>query len=44
MSSQVQNGTRNVGYVSTSAHFESPSPSQVMTWASGKKRSDVGTR
>src|SRR5262245_50732255 len=44
ISSQVQNGTRNVGYVTTSAHFESASPSQLMTWASGRKRSDVGTR
>ena len=44
MSSHVQKGTRKVGYVSTSAHFESPSPSQLMTWASGKNRSDVGTR
>src|ERR671918_1352801 len=44
ISSHVQNGTRNVGYVTTSAHLESPSPSQFTTWASGRKRSDVGTR
>ena len=30
--------------MTTSAHFESPSPSQFTTWASGKNRSDVGTR
>ena len=44
MRSQVQNGTRKVGYVSTSAHFESPIPIQLMIWASGKNRSEVGTR
>ena len=44
MRSHVQKGTRNVGYVRTSAHFESAMPSQLMTWASGKNRSDVGTR
>src|SRR5215510_14057507 len=44
MSSQVQNGTRKVGYVTTSAHFESPSPSQLTTCASGRNKSDVGTR
>src|SRR5512144_1970733 len=44
MRSQVQNGTRKVGYVSTSAHFESAMPSQLMTWASGRNSSDVGTR
>jgi hypothetical protein len=44
MSSQVQNGTRKVGYVTTSAHLESPSPSQFTTWASGRNKSEVGTR
>src|SRR5678815_5832888 len=44
MRSQVQKGTRNVGYVRTSAHFESARPTQLTTWASGKKSSDVGTR
>src|SRR5437588_13051618 len=44
MSSHVVKGTRNVGYVTTSAHFESASPIQLMTWASGRKSSDVGTR
>src|SRR5262245_66284810 len=44
MRSQVQNGTRNVGYVTMSAHFESARPSQLTTCASGRKRSDVGTR
>src|SRR5713226_947550 len=44
MRSHVQNGTRKVGYVTTSAHFESPSPSQFTTWASGRNRSEVGTR
>ena len=44
MRSQVQNGTRKVGYVSTSAHFESARPIQFTTWASGRKSSDVGTR
>src|SRR3970040_2049357 len=44
MRSHVQNGTRKVGYVTTSAHLESPSPSQLTTWASGRKSSEVGTR
>src|SRR5213593_2181235 len=44
MRSQVQNGTRNVGYVTTSDHLESPRPSQLTTWASGRKSSDVGTK
>src|SRR5205814_5279361 len=44
MSSHVQNGTRNVGYVTTSAHFESARPIQLMTWASGKNSNEVGTR
>src|SRR6266508_2362723 len=43
MRSHVQNGTRNVGYVSTSAHLESPSPIQFTTCASGRNRSEVGT-
>src|SRR3970282_1469283 len=43
MRSQVQNGTRKVGYVTTSAHLESPRPSQLTTWASGRKRSEGGT-
>src|SRR4029077_6346460 len=44
MRSQVQNGTRKVGYVSTRAHLESARPSQFTTCASGRKRSEVGTR
>src|SRR5215471_1204947 len=44
MRSHVQNGTRNVGYVTTRAHLESPRPSQFTTWASGRNRSEVGTR
>src|SRR4029450_8906179 len=43
MRSHVQNGTRKVGYVRTSAHFESARPIQLTTWASGKKSSDGGT-
>src|SRR5712692_9612324 len=44
MRSHVQKGTRNVGYVMMSAHLESLNPSQLMTWASGKNNSEVGTR
>ncbi len=44
MRSQVQNGTRKVGYVRTSAHLESPKPTQLTIWASGRNRSEVGTR
>src|SRR5204863_1019339 len=44
MSSHVVKGTRNVGYVTTSAHFESARPIQLITCASGRNSSDVGTR
>ena len=44
MRSQVQNGTRKVGYVMTRAHFESASPTQLTIWASGRNSSEVGTR
>src|SRR5262249_40831056 len=44
MSSHVQNGTRKVGEVTTSAHLESARPIQLITGASGKNSSEVGTR
>ena len=44
MRSQVENGTRNVGYVTTSAQIESESPSQLITCDSGRNRSVGGTR
>ena len=43
-SSQVQNGTRNVGYVTTSAHRLSERPSRFTTVLRGRKSSDGGTR
>src|SRR5512132_2601789 len=44
MSSQVQNGMRNVGYVRMSAHGVSPSWKVRMILASGMKSSVGGTR
>src|SRR5919108_1559118 len=44
MRSHVQNGTRNVGYVTTSDHRLSASPSRVTTVVSGRKSSEGGTR
>src|SRR5215471_16779065 len=44
MRSQVQKGTRNVGYVTTSAHRLSDRPSRFTTVLSGRKSSDGGTR
>src|SRR3989442_13912556 len=42
--SQVENGTRNVGYVTTSAQIVSERPSQTTTCESGRDRSIGGTR
>src|SRR2546427_5614190 len=44
MRSQVQKGTRNVGYVTTSAHRLSERPRRATTVLSGRNRSDGGTR
>src|SRR5436309_15448446 len=44
ISSQVQNGIRNVGYVRISAHGVSPSRKVRMMFASGMKRRVGGTR
>src|SRR2546427_13035538 len=44
MRSQVQKGTRNVGYVTTSAQRLSDRPSRATTVLSGRNRSDGGTR
>src|SRR2546428_14171984 len=44
MRSQVQKGTRNVGYVTTSAQRLSERPSRATTVLSGRNRSDGGTR
>src|SRR5215470_14111113 len=44
MSSHVENGTRNVGYVTTSAQMVSEMPSHTTICESGRKRSVGGTR
>src|SRR5438046_9943074 len=44
MRSHVENGTRNVGYVTTSAQMESKMPSHTTTCESGRKSSVGGTR
>src|SRR5713101_4458982 len=44
MSSQVQNGTRNVGYVTISDQIVSEMPSHTTTCDSGRKSSVGGTR
>ena len=44
MSSQVENGTRKVGYVTISAQMVSASPSHTTTCESGRKSSVGGTR
>src|SRR5215813_15096656 len=44
ISSHVENGTRNVGYVRTRAQIESDRPSQLITCDSGRKSSVGGTR
>src|SRR5688572_8367027 len=44
MRSQVQKGTRKVGYVTIRAKIESEMPSQLTTWDSGRKRRVGGTR
>src|SRR5262245_17434138 len=44
MRSQVQKGTRNVGYVTTSAQRLSERPSRATTVLSGKNRTGGGTR
>src|SRR5438876_3440527 len=44
MRSQVQNGTRKVGYVTIRAAMESVRPSALTTWDSGRNRRLGGTR
>src|ERR671911_454832 len=44
MSSQVENGTRNVGYVTMRAQIVSEIPSHTTTWDSGRNKSVGGTR
>src|SRR2546426_11544119 len=44
MRSQVEKGTRKVGYVTTSAQMVSEMPSQTTTWESGRNSSVGGTR
>src|SRR5260370_15286361 len=44
MRSQVENGTRNVGYVTTSAQIVSERPSQTTNWESGRNRRRGGPR